>query len=89
MMGGVSEARCRNIRPLRGFATHREANTPSVSECRVRLGLVTFAAVTPYHSVGDDGDETSNCTAGLEIFSHESAPPVLILIFVEVVLRVE
>ena len=21
-------------RPLRGFATHREANTPSVSECR-------------------------------------------------------
>ena len=35
MMGGVSEARCRNIRPLRGFATHREANTPS--EARAEL----------------------------------------------------
>ena len=27
--GSVSEIRCRNIRPLRGFATHKEANTPS------------------------------------------------------------
>ena len=33
----VSEVRCRNIRPLWGFATHKEANTPSVSECRTEL----------------------------------------------------
>ena len=62
--------RLEDNRPLRGFATPREANTPSVSECRANR-LVFTSPIIIVHSLICDTDNAvihSHTTAGLSHF---------------------